>query len=558
MSATPPAEPVLPAPPEGPPGAPPRGWALRGGARRGRISAWTGRIGTRAGLVAALMLGVVLLLSGTALVTGQRQAAFIEQIGVRDRQADAAVDELTQHVADFSAGFASVIAGVLQPVPAAPRMVRGSERILASFTRVNTLLGHELDPILMSGGRDMAARMPGFVEQVRSAFAGRQRDRFGPLQEEWLDYMTTYTRVANAARDFVQKRGDASLRDARDLAEQARRIVLAAGIAGLAGCALILVVLVALIARPLSRIAGAMDQLARGRLDRAVPETARADQLGEMARAVVVFKQGLQASRNLSEQAAENARRTAVATTQASDAIGQVSDGSMTQLSELRQVGEALSQSASAIREVVRTTADSNDQAQHAKDLLGINLVKVRSLIELVDAVGDDTERVTRIAGTIAKIATQTNILAINAAIEAARAGEHGRGLAVVAEEVRALATSSESLAQEIADVVLIAGRRTREGSGTAAAVGEDMDALERLVAEGARLSGAIAVAMEQQQATVTDIHARVGTLTRIGQSNATAAEEITVTMIDLAKLATETRNTVESMAGQGIQGHGA
>ncbi|WP_419896139.1 methyl-accepting chemotaxis protein [Roseomonas sp. USHLN139] len=554
MSATPPAEPVLPAPAA----PPPRGGTLRGGARRGRLAAWTGRIGTRAGLVAALMLGVVLLLSGTALVTGQRQAAFIEQIGVRDRSADAAVDELTQHVADFSAGFASVIAGVLQPVPAAPRMVRGSERILTSFNRVNELLGAELDPILMSGGRDMAARMPGFVEQVRSAFASRQRAAFGPLQEEWLDYMTTYTRVANAARDFVQKRGDASLHDARELAEQARRIVLAAGIAGLAGCALILVVLVALIARPLSRIAGAMDGLARGRLDQAVPETARADQLGEMARAVVVFKQGLQASRSLSEQAAENARRTAVATAQASDAIGQVSDGSMTQLSELRQVAEALSQSASAIREVVRTTADSNDQAQHAKDLLGINLVKVRSLIELVDAVGDDTERVTRIAGTIAKIATQTNILAINAAIEAARAGEHGRGLAVVAEEVRALAASSESLAQEIADVVLIAGRRTREGSGTAAAVGEDMDALERLVAESARLSGAIAVAMEQQQATVTDIHARVGTLTRIGQSNATAAEEITVTMIDLAKLATETRNTVESMAGQGIQGQGA
>ncbi|WP_235035492.1 methyl-accepting chemotaxis protein, partial [Roseomonas sp. 18066] len=536
-----------------PPEGPRRGWALRGGAAsRGRLAAWMGRIGTRAVLVAALMLGVVLLLSGTALVTGQRQAALIEQIGVRDRSADAAVDELTQHVADFSAGFASVIAGVLQPVPAAPRMVRGGERILASFARVNALLGHELDPILISGGRDMAARMPDFVEQVRAAFAARQRSAFGPLQEEWLDYMTTYTRVANAARDFVQKRGDASLRDARELAEQARRIVLAAGIAGLAGCALILVVLVALIARPLSRIGGAMEGLARGRLDSAVPETARADQLGEMARAVVVFKQGLLASRSLSEQAAENARRTAVATTQASDAIGQVSDGSMTQLSELRQVAEALSQSASAIREVVRTTADSNDQAQHAKALLGINLVKVRSLIELVDAVGDDTERVTRIASTISKIATQTNILAINAAIEAARAGEHGRGLAVVAEEVRALATSSESLAQEIADVVLIAGRRTREGSGTAAAVGEDMDALERLVVEGARLSGAIAVAMEQQQATVTDIHARVGTLTRIGQSNATAAEEITVTMIDLAKLATETRSAVESMAGRG------
>ncbi|WBV42431.1 methyl-accepting chemotaxis protein [Pseudoroseomonas cervicalis] len=537
--------------PDPPPAASLRGGPPQPGARRARLPAWFGRIGTRAALVAALMLAVVLLLSGTALITDQRQSDFIEQIGVRDREADAAVDELTQHVADFSAGFASVIAGVLQPVPAAPRMVRGGDQILRSFARVDALLGQSLDPILMGGGRDMAGRMPELVEQVRTAFAGRQRDRFGPLHEEWLDYMTTYTRIANAAREYVQRRGDMSLAEARELAAQARRIVLVATLLGLAGSGLILLVLVSLIARPLSRIARAMEALARGDLAAEVPETGRSDQLGGMARAVVVFKQSLVATHTLTEQAAENARRTAIATTQASDAIGQVSDGAMTQLAELRQVGDALSQTAEAIRDVVRSTALSSDRAQDSKALLDANLTKVRSLIGLVDAVSDDTERVTRIAGTISKIATQTNILAINAAIEAARAGEHGRGLAVVAEEVRALAASSEQLAQEIADVVLVAGRRTREGSGTAAAVGEDMDTLERLVAESARLSGAIAVAMEQQQATVTDIHARVGTLTRIGQSNATAAEEITVTMIDLAKLASETQSAVESMAGR-------
>jgi methyl-accepting chemotaxis protein len=539
-----------------PPPAPGASLSLRGGAAGpgrppSRLAGWFGRIGTRAGLITVLMLCVVGLLSGTALVTGQRQANFIEQIGVRDRNADAAVDELTQNLSDFSAGFASVIAGVLRPQPAANRMVRGGELILASFRHTDALLGAEMDPIMMGGGRDMAGRLPALVEQVRAAFASGDRSRFGTLHEEWLDTMTTFTRVANAAREVVKAHGDRSLADARDLGGQARRIVLAAGIAGLVGCALIFFVLVFMIARPVGRIAHAMQELAGGKLEAAVPESDRADQLGEMARAVLVFKESLAATRQLTEQAAENTRRTAIATAQASDAIGQVSDGAMTQLAELRQVNEALSQSTDAIRDVVRTTADSHDRAQDAKALLGVNLTKVRSLIELVDAVGEDTERVTRIAGTIAKIATQTNILAINAAIEAARAGEHGRGLAVVAEEVRALASSSESLAQEIADVVLIAGRRTREGSGTAAAVGEDMDALEGIVAESARLAGAIAVAMEQQQATVTDINARVGTLTRIGQSNATAAEEITVTMIDLSKLATEARSAVESMAGR-------
>ena len=74
------------------------------------------------------------------------------------------------------------------------------------------------------------------------------------------------------------------------------------------------------------------------------------------------------------------------------------------------------------------------------------------------------------------------------------------------------------------------------------------MDSLERLVVETARLAGSIAVALEEQQATVNSINERVGTLTRIGQSNATSAEEITATMIDLSKLASETRTAVETV----------
>jgi methyl-accepting chemotaxis protein len=529
---------------------------LRGGVRAGRATPgaarlrnWLGRIGVRAGLISLLMVGVVGLLSGAALVVVSRQVVIVEQLGLRDREADAAVDELALHVADFSSAFASVIAGVLQPGPTAGRMVRNGELVGEAFERVNALLGPHLDSIVMGGGIDMARRLPDFTAQVRDAFAARQRAQFAPLHEEWLDFATAFNRVATTARAEVKRRSDASLDAAHDLEEQARTIVIGAAAAGLIGCFLVWLVLVQKLARPLGRLAGAMDRLSRGAVETAVPGEDRADQVGDMARAVLVFRDNLIAARSLTETALENARRTAVATTQASDAIGQVSDGAMTQLAELRQVEEALSQTADAVREVNRTTQESSDSADKAKALLADNLVKLRSLIELVDAVAEDTERVTRIAGTIAKIATQTNILAINAAIEAARAGEHGRGLAVVAEEVRALAASSESLAQEIADVVLVAGRRTREGSGTAALVGESMDELEGLVTESARLAGAIAVAMEQQQATVASITERVSTLSRIGQSNATAAEEITVTMIDLSKLAAETRSVVETMA---------
>lgn len=508
-----------------------------------------GRIGTRAALILVLMFSVLAFLAVNSLIMLTRQGAIIEQMGVRDRAAIEAVDDFSNDVADFAQAFAAVLAGVLPPTVTAPRMVRNATGITESFNLLYSLVGERVDSVVGAASRDMAARLPDLGERVRDAFARRQRDQYAPLQEEWLDMVVAFNNLASRARAITKADADANLARAHALQEEARRSTyIAAGI-GMLGLGFVWFMLVLLTARPLSRLAVSMQRLARGDAEVEIPGAGRGDQVGEMARAVEVFKTNLANSNRLMEQALEGARRTAVVTNQASQAIGQVSEGAMTQLAELREVSDSLSHTADAVADVGRSTQQARDTAARAQSLLGESLEKVRLLIETVDAVGDDTERVTRIAGTIAKIATQTNILAINAAIEAARAGEHGRGLAVVAEEVRALAANTEALAQEIADVVLAAGRRTREGAGTAAAVGAAMDGFEQLTGESARLAAAIAVAMEEQQTTVASLDERVATLTRIGQSNATAAEEITVTMIDLSRLAAESRRAVESMA---------
>jgi methyl-accepting chemotaxis protein len=510
-----------------------------------------GRIGARAAVILVLMAASIGALGGGTLVVLSQQAGIIEELGVRDRRAIEAVDDFSVDVADFAQAFAAVLAGVLPPQTTAGRMITNAQGIVESHQLLQELVGPRIDRIVTDAARDMAGRLPDLAERVRDAFSRRARGEYAALQEEWLDMVVAFNSLTQKARELVKADSDRNLARAHGLQRQGLAILGIGAAFGVLGLLLVWFVLVVLTARPLGRLARAMGQLARGDAEVAVPGTDRADQVGEMARAVEVFKANLSATRMLIEQALDGARRTAVVTTQASHAIGQVSEGAMTQLAELRAVSDALGHTADAVAEVGRSTQLARDTAEQGQALLTESLAKVRVLIETVDAVGDDTERVTRIAGTIAKIATQTNILAINAAIESARAGEHGRGLAVVAEEVRSLAASTEALAQEIADVVELAGRRTREGAGTAAAVGEAMDGLESLTTETARLASAIAVALEEQQTTIAGLDERVATLTRIGQSNATAAEEVTVTMIDLSRLAAESRSAVETVAEQ-------
>ena len=248
----------------------------------------------------------------------------------------------------------------------------------------------------------------------------------------------------------------------------------------------------------------------------------------------------------LTERVTENIRRVAIAATQASAAVSQVSDGSNVQLTALKQSAAALGQSTEAIAEVARSTQLASEQAKEAANLVADGIRQMDRMLDVVNVISENSTQISQIADAISRIASQTNMLALNAAIEAARAGEHGKGFAVVAEEVRKLAENSGSLAQEIASLVQHATEAAGRGVTMAREVSDNMHHVADGVQQSDRLVGAIATAMEEQQATVRGINTNVAELTRIGQSNATAAEEITATMLDLSKLAEHSRADVD------------
>ncbi len=241
----------------------------------------------------------------------------------------------------------------------------------------------------------------------------------------------------------------------------------------------------------------------------------------------------------------DNVRQVAVASGQASEAIGQISDGATTQINAIRQVSHAIDQTSKAIEDVSGSATASSRHAREATAAVETSGHQVDGMVEAVNAIAHSSAQIGKITDVISQIASQTNMLSLNAAIEAARAGEAGKGFAVVAEEVGRLAEHSARSAGEIVSLIGTATEETRRGVEISNSVKSSMGQLARGVGETDRMAGSIATAMEQQQAAITQIRASVRDLSGVGETNAAASEEIAATMIELSRLAGQTADEI-------------
>jgi len=363
-------------------------------------------------------------------------------------------------------------------------------------------------------------------------------------------------------------------------ADSQRSITLVWGVTsgGLLLGLLVVWVLVRDIVGAVNGLRGAISRLARGDLDAAVPGTGRGDEMGAIAADVASVKRvmmglrhemdrlsgkasGVEAAesvvfegafdgmvRLLQETGAtlrhigDQATQVAVAAGQASTAVGQVSDGAVMQTEDLDQVAAAVGQSAQAISSVSDSTRSASDMVKAAAEFAAKGKDDMARLLTVAQTIAENSRRVGRITEAITQIAVKTNILSVNASIEAARAGEHGRGFEVVAEEVGKLADNAVQSTQQIREIIEAAATLSDEGMTVTAAVGRMMDDLADRVAQLDRMFQSIAVAMDEQQATARDIEANVDSIRDVASKNAAASEEITATMVQLSRLADETR----------------
>ncbi len=286
------------------------------------------------------------------------------------------------------------------------------------------------------------------------------------------------------------------------------------------------------ISRPVRALTRAMSELATGNMAVEIAGQEHRDELGGMARAVLVFKEHMirgaalaaeqenERNRNEAEkrvalinmastiEAATAAalqqigeRTTSMASTAdamsasaaRTGASAQEANAAATQALAIAQsVASAAEQLAASIREIGAQAGQSTTAVNRAVTAGSDTRATITALNEEVDRIG-------AVADMIGDIAAKTNLLALNATIEAARAGEAGKGFAVVASEVKALATQTGRSTEEIARHIGLV-RSATEASVAA------VTRIDQTIGEISAIAGAVAAAVKQQDAATAEI----------------------------------------------------
>jgi methyl-accepting chemotaxis protein len=285
------------------------------------------------------------------------------------------------------------------------------------------------------------------------------------------------------------------------------------------------------LAQGINRGVAIAESIANGDLTTNVRETdlKRGDEIGRLSKALNQMTLKL---RETIGYVMESTTNIAQASREMSNAAQRISTGANEQASSAEEVSSAMEEMAGSINQ----NAENANKTRITTHQSTQNIIKgndiVQQTVESMDAIGMKIK-------IINSIATQTNILALNASVEAARAGEHGRGFAVVAVEVRKLAEMSKKAADDIINV-------STQGISISKEAGHLLNDIVPEIQQSADLVEEIAASSLQQKSGAEQINYAIAQLSMITQQNAADAEEMAGTSEELSAQSEELKRLMD------------
>ena len=383
-----------------------------------------------------------------------------------------------------------------------------------------------------------------------------------PLADDIIGSAKSYTNTAAAALTASQQR--------------IRTIIIGVGLAAvLIGLGFSLLIGRS-IAVPLNGLAGVMKRLADGDMSAKIPDTRTSDEIGTMARTVIVFRDNMVerdrltsdqtesardkerrsesvastivAFRHSIQQALGNLRGTAqqleMSSAKLNGAADAVTAESRTAESRVNAASQNVTSAASSVEELAASISEIASQAATSTEVAARAVAEARRTAQTMTELGGAATRIGEVIGLIQAIAGQTNLLALNATIEAARAGEAGRGFAVVAAEVKSLAGQTARAAAEIAEQI---------GAIQSAAVdsARAIEQVNAIITDMSTIASTVSATVEEQNSAVSSIASGVNRASMEAQTGAQAMSRVAGASTDARTTAADVKALADTLSAE-------